>query len=120
MQTEGRIELTNFHPHKTLDLKGAASFLGIHKETLRERAACGEIPGAKVGKSWRFLEDDLVNYLRSLYSAPVSQGANNRRTVWHSTNENLSIGLDLHTTASAYRKALGLETKSLPRKCTTN
>src|SRR6185369_7665566 len=31
-----------------------------------ERARAGIIVGAKPGKEWRFLEDDLVAYLRSL------------------------------------------------------
>ena len=30
----------------TLDLAAAAAFLGVHRETLRERAAAGIIPGA--------------------------------------------------------------------------
>ena len=37
---------------QTLDLHQAAAFLKIHKETLRRKAASGEIPGAKPGKSW--------------------------------------------------------------------
>lgn len=99
------------HPYKTLDLSGAASFLGIHTETLRQRAACGEIPGAKVGKSWRFLENDLVIYLRSLYSNQASQGVHNRRTLWHSTKEKKSIGLISPTTLKEYNDLLGRATK---------
>ena len=49
----------------TLDLVAAAAFLGIHRETLRERVAAGMIPGAKIGKEWRFLQDDLTAYFRS-------------------------------------------------------
>jgi excisionase family DNA binding protein len=52
---------------KTLDLEAAAEVLGIHPTTLRERAAAGDIPGAKIGKEWRFLETDLVEYFRSHY-----------------------------------------------------
>lgn len=51
----------------SLDLIDAAAFLGVHPDTLRERAAAGEIPGAKIGKEWRFLEADLVDYFRSHY-----------------------------------------------------
>lgn len=71
---------------KTLNLIETAQFLGVHKDTARDLAACGELPGAKVGRAWRFLEADLVGYLRSLYSNDASQGVVNHRskTTWHS------------------------------------
>ena len=55
---------------KTLNLQQAALFLHVHPETLRQGARAGRIPGAKVGRAWVFLEDDLAGYLRSLYAPP--------------------------------------------------
>lgn len=55
---------------RTLVLQEAAAFLKIHPEELRRRAKLGQIPGAKVGRAWVFLEDDLVGHLRSLYARP--------------------------------------------------
>ena len=55
---------------RTLDLKGAAAFLHLSCEALRQRARQGVIPGAKAGKRWVFIEDDLAEYLRSLYAIP--------------------------------------------------
>jgi len=52
---------------ETLELKEAARFLRCHPEELRRRAKAGAVPGAKVGRAWVFLKDDLVAYLRSLY-----------------------------------------------------
>ncbi len=105
---------------KTLNLKSAAKFLGINIETARRRAASGQLPGAKVGRSWRFIEEDLVSYLRSLYSTRASQGVIQRRnTKWHLAKEAKSIGLGLATKESEYRKALGLPTKSQHKKCMT-
>ena len=52
----------------TLTLVEAAAFLKVHPEELRQRAKAGLIPGAKVGRAWVFLQDDLASYLRSLYS----------------------------------------------------
>lgn len=52
----------------TFTLLEAAAFLKIHPEELRQRAKAGLIPGAKVGRAWVFLQDDLAAYLRSLYS----------------------------------------------------
>ena len=54
----------------TLTLKEASLFLKVHPEELRQRAKAGLIPGAKVGRAWVFLQDDLASYLRSLYSRP--------------------------------------------------
>ena len=44
----------------TLNLQAAALFLHLHPEELRRRAKAGLVPGAKVGKRWVFLEDDLA------------------------------------------------------------
>src|SRR5690606_15543088 len=54
---------------KTLSLDEAAQFLKIHQVTLAEKARSGEIPGSKVGRRWVFIEDDLVQHLRSQYDA---------------------------------------------------
>ena len=52
---------------KTLDLIEAANYLRIHPDTLQRRAASGEIPGAKPGKCWVFLDVDLADWLRAHY-----------------------------------------------------
>lgn len=52
---------------QSLDLAAAAALLGLHPDTLRERARSRQIPGAKIGKEWRFLEADLLDYFRSHY-----------------------------------------------------
>lgn len=55
---------------RTLDLQQAAVFLKMHPEEVRRRARLGQLPGAKPGKSWVFIEDDLVDWLRAQYRAP--------------------------------------------------
>jgi excisionase family DNA binding protein len=55
---------------QTLSLQEAARFLRVHPEELRQRAKAGIIPGAKVGRAWVFIDEDLAHYLRSLYSQP--------------------------------------------------
>jgi len=55
---------------KTLGLSDAAALLRLHPEELRQRAKTGRIPGAKVGRAWVFIEEDLADHLRSLYSRP--------------------------------------------------
>ena len=53
---------------RTLTLDEAAGFLHMHPEEVRTRAKRGLIPGAKTGRRWVFLEIDLVDFVRSLYS----------------------------------------------------
>lgn len=62
----------------TLDLHKAAELLKIHPVTLQQKAKSGEIPGAKIGKCWVFIDLDLIEYIRSKYTGPgkldVGQG----------------------------------------------
>jgi hypothetical protein len=55
---------------KTLSLCEAANFLHMHPEEVRRRAKAGVIPGAKAGRAWVFIDEDLADYLRTLYSRP--------------------------------------------------
>ena len=52
---------------RTMALVEAARFLKVHPEELRRRTKAGQIPGAKVGRAWVFLDEDLASFLRSLY-----------------------------------------------------
>jgi hypothetical protein len=100
---------------ETLDLRQAAQFLKKSIEVTRRAAAKGSIPAAKVGGSWVFLLDDLVEFLRSRYSktAETSWGVikTDRRKTWHSIKEVTSGGLPLATKELAYKKAVGLQIK---------
>jgi excisionase family DNA binding protein len=53
---------------KTFDIPACADFLKIHRTTVLKLAATGELPGAKIGRAWVFLESDLVDYLRGVIS----------------------------------------------------
>jgi len=48
----------------TYDIAEAADFLKVDRTTVLELAGLGELPGAKVGRAWVFMESDLVEYLR--------------------------------------------------------
>lgn len=50
---------------RTLDASECAEFLKIDRSTVLELAGNGVIPGAKIGRAWVFLEDDLVAFLRA-------------------------------------------------------
>lgn len=51
----------------TLDLTQAAMLLHCDPETVRGKVASGEIPGAKIGRAWVFIEVDLIDWLRTQY-----------------------------------------------------
>lgn len=59
---------------KTLNLHEAAALLRMHAESLRQKTRQGLIPGAKIGKRWVFLEEDLIQYLRSQYPSQRQTG----------------------------------------------
>jgi excisionase family DNA binding protein len=54
-----------------LTLRETAAFLNVHPNTVRSQVQRGELPGAKIGRGWRFLEADLVAWTRSRYPRPA-------------------------------------------------
>ena len=46
-----------------LTLDEAAAYLRVHPRTLRTKAGKGQIPGAKIGKVWRFHRRQLEEWL---------------------------------------------------------
>lgn len=58
---------------KTFDIKQCADFLKINTCTAMKMAAAGKIPGAKIGRAWVFLEDDLVAYLHEQVRKQTNQ-----------------------------------------------
>jgi excisionase family DNA binding protein len=97
----------------TFNINQAAKFLGAHKETVRRMVVRGIIPGVKIGKGWRFIEQDLVLYMRSQYSNRVtSQGAIKRSNeTWRFTKETQFGGSASPTMGKEYSEALGLTIK---------
>lgn len=49
---------------ETLDLQGVAALFRAEPETIAQYARAGELPGTKMGKSWVFLRDDVLAFLR--------------------------------------------------------
>jgi excisionase family DNA binding protein len=106
----------------TLTLTEAAAILKIHSVTLAEKARSGEIPGAKIGRAWVFIELDLLEYIRSQYGRRALQGDSTEGSKCHSTSAQAHHigGSDSSTTDAAYSKALGLPTKQKRGSTTTS
>ena len=71
---------------KTMNIKEAAIFLKIHPVTLSMKASAGEILGAKIGRSWVFLELDLIDHIRSKYKLRALESEHERKQICHSTS----------------------------------
>src|SRR3990167_334092 len=49
---------------KALTVEEVAEYLGLAKDTVYRKAKSGEIPGARIGRSWRFPQDVIDEWLR--------------------------------------------------------
>ena len=89
---------------KTLTAAEAAAFLKIEITTLCSRAKAGQIPGAKDGRAWVFIEDDLVQHLRTKYRFKHDAEGN----AWGTAAVNITpiFGFSSDSEARAFEKAL--------------
>ena len=108
---------------QSFGLKQAAQFLQMSPAALRVKAKSGKIPAAKLGKSWVFLEDDLVAYIRSFYAAPGQaplSGSSERKSLCHYTNAvRPGTSMSDHPMDGEYADLLGLPTRNVRRSTTT-
>ena len=81
------------------------------------RAKAGIIPGAKLGKRWAFIEDDLADHIRSLYACTrqALQVGHEEKKQCHSLNVVRRGGLDSPHQAASELDAL-LQQKLKPRR----
>ncbi|RNE89843.1 DNA-binding protein [Marichromatium sp. AB31] len=102
---------------RTLDLHEAAEFLRMHPETLRRRAVAGEIPSAKPGKCWVFIEADLVDWLRSRYDVRARAPGEENRCSTNAQIVPFGGSASRHQTAKEYAALLERKTRA-PRRST--
>ena len=103
---------------RILTLQEAADFMGIPVKSLRDKARLGKVPAFKIGRQWRFIQDDLIMFCRSLYGQDTNK---NRYLEWPSGNAPTASTSPISTprTDAEYAAALGLETKGKLRNTTT-
>ncbi len=99
---------------ETFNVQEAADFLKIHPVTLCSKAATGQIPGARIGKRWVFVKDDLLKHIRAQYTLQAMEGEQPMGTsLCHFSKEKIQpIGgsRSRMPTDDAYSKVLGLAT----------
>ena len=61
-------ELDNLTVAQVMDL------LQLSRDTVHRLAAIGELPGRKVGRTWRFLTDEIEQYVRGRRPGPDPAG----------------------------------------------
>ena len=52
---------------RTLNVEQACEMLHVHCSTLYQKIATGEIQAARIGRSWIFVELDLVDYIHKQF-----------------------------------------------------
>jgi len=98
----------------TLDLESAAALLICHPETVRQMADAGELPAAKVGRAWVFVEVDLIAWLRTQYGRE-KKPCRSIETKKVRSGTSASRSKD-----AALEEALGLPLNRKPSRSTTN
>ena len=61
----------------TLNLAEAADMLKVSPDALLRKARAGIVPGAKVGRRWVFVRDDLLALIREQAKARVAMAGRN-------------------------------------------
>lgn len=93
----------------TLNRTQAAAFLNMHPVTLLQKVHAGIIPAAKPAKSWVFIQQDLLDYLRGLYSTKnhntVTETKNNQPNI----SDNVTVTNKGFGVKKAYYQLLGID-----------
>ena len=59
-----------------LTIKDVADYLKVNERTIYRLAASGELPGFKVGNSWRFKQSELEQYIAEQHNRANEQDPN--------------------------------------------
>lgn len=86
----------------TLNRKQAAAYLHMHPITLLQKVHAGIIPASKPAKSWVFIVEDLIDYLRSTYQS-------NKQSVPNLGFKSISESLTQFSSKKQYYKLLGID-----------
>ena len=102
---------------EVLTLLEAANLLRMHPVTLQAWARAGKAPAAKLGKSWRFIRDDLLAWLRCECQLPkaVHERGRNRGALRFSSEPRAATAEDLQSRRLPSRPARSAAIKEQSR-----
>lgn len=66
-----RSQKSSIQPREILTPKEAAEYLSVHVRTIYRLVKNGEIPGRKIGGSWRFKKNTLDDWLSVRENPPA-------------------------------------------------
>jgi hypothetical protein len=104
---------------ESYDLQQAAAFLNMHPDTLQRKAAAGEIPGAKIGKNWVFINIHLVQFVSEQYADRQTERKSadeKENEKWHYKGKAEASGMSMSgpKVDDVYAGLLGQKSKSKP------
>ncbi|MES2354829.1 MAG: helix-turn-helix domain-containing protein [Pseudomonadota bacterium] len=68
---------------ETLDVAEVAALLRAESETIMQLARKGELPGTRIGKSWVFLREDVILFLKNQIAKDTDQRRRQRASISH-------------------------------------
>lgn len=92
----------------TLNRIQAAAFLNMHPVTLLHKVHAGIIPAAKPAKSWVFVQQDLLDYLRGLYSTKNHNMFTETKSGQLNISDNVTVTNKGSGVKKAYYQLLGI------------
>ena len=69
---------------ETLDVAEVAALLRAEAETIMQLARRGELPGTRIGKSWVFLREDVIMFLKNQIVKETEERRRKQASITHS------------------------------------
>jgi excisionase family DNA binding protein len=69
------MDVPNNHPPVLLTAKQVAQILQWNPFTVIKKAEKGELPGFKLGRGWRFKQDDIVQWIEQKRNGTKGEGS---------------------------------------------
>ncbi|MDH3982267.1 MAG: helix-turn-helix domain-containing protein, partial [Kiritimatiellaceae bacterium] len=66
--------------HEIMTIEEVAAYLRVSERTVYDWAQKGDLPGGKLGTTWRFKHADVENWVNSRISKPVVSSASGGMT----------------------------------------
>ncbi|TKC83958.1 helix-turn-helix domain-containing protein [Trinickia terrae] len=100
---------------RTFDLQECADFLKVDRTTAMKLAQQGDIVGARIGRAWVFLEDDVVAFLREQAQKQTLERLEGRTNPDHEETDRRTHAAIQRQLQPATTRKPGRTARALPR-----